>query len=185
MSVANTSPVNITLKRTVTFSTTDQNTGNPVAEGFTVYGPVAPGVSAVFLSNKAVVPLTNSGGNGSPFLKFWFPDPSSGNTMYVTYAVANSSMADGYYDYQTGVPSAYLTALRSWINTNPATGAQYTNNVATIRSRTLRFNVYGSSTNQIANAKTFYVTFTGTFGSGVVVLNSNNTNVNSNFTQIG
>lgn len=164
----NTAPSSITFKQSVILSTTDQNNNNsPVIEGYAVTGPTAPGVNPIFIAGgtKALIPLTTSTGNGAPYLKIHFPTSPTGNTLYLTYAVANSNMADGYYDYKTGVPSSYFNALRAWINTNPTTGLQYVNSTTTVRSRNLKFSAYGSNTNKPANAVTFYLKFQATFNS--------------------
>jgi hypothetical protein len=78
--------------------------------------------------------------------------------MYLTYCVQNSSMADNFYDYTTGVPSSYLAALQAWVS------ALYPKTYIGPTSRSLKFSTYGSSTNQPTNARTFYITFTGSIG---------------------
>lgn len=162
----NTSPAGITFKQTITLSTADQNNNNAaIPEGYVVSGPSSQGVTPIFIAGgtKAVIPLSTSSGNGAPFLKIHFPTNPNGTNLYVTYCVANSYMADGYYDYKTGVPTAYYNALRAWINTNPATGLSYTNNIPRTVTRGLKFSAYGNITNKTANSTTFYVTFKGTF----------------------
>jgi hypothetical protein len=169
----NTAPASITFKRSVALSTTDQNNNNaPIAEGYIVSGPAAAGVNPIFIAGgtKAVIPLTTSTGNGAPYLKIHFPTNPTGTTLYLTYAVANSSMADGYYDYKTGVPSSYFSALRNWINTNPSNGQPFSNVQPTLRTRSLKFSAYGNNTNKPGNAVTFYLKFQGTFG---VIVNNN------------
>lgn len=163
----NTNPSQITFKRTVILSTTDQNNNNnPISESFTVSGPVSPGITPIFIASgtKAVIPLSTTTGNGAPYLKIHFPTAANGNNLYITYAVANQFMDDGYYDYKTGVPAAYYNALRAWINTNPSTGLVYTSVASITRTRTLKFNSVGNSTNKPANAVTFYIKFQGLFG---------------------
>lgn len=163
----NTSPAQIAFKRTISLSTADQNNNNaPIAESFSVSGPVSQGVTAILIAGgtKAVIPLSTTTGNGAPYLKIHFPTAANGNNLYVTYAVANSYMADGYYDYKTGVPTAYYNALRAWINTNPSTGSIYSTVVPVLRTRSLKFTAVGNSTNRPANAVTFYVKFQGLFG---------------------
>jgi len=167
MAIANTSPVNITFKQSVVLSTVDKNNNNaPVVEGYKVSGPVSQGVSPIEIAGgtKIIIPLTSSSGNGSPYLKIHFPKNPSGNILYLTYCVANNSMEDGFYDYKTGVPTSYYNALRTWINTNPATNQQYTNTSLIVRTRSLKFSAYGSDTNKPANSVTFYINFQGTFG---------------------
>lgn len=163
----NTSPTLITFKRTISLSTTDQNNNNqPVTETYTVTGPSSPGITPIALpgGTKFVIPLSTSSAVGSPFLKIHLPSGSNGNKVYVTYAVSNPYMLDGYYDYKTGVPTEYYNALRAWINTNPSTGNQYTSAVPVVRTRSLKFVAVGNSTNKPGNATTFYVKFQGLFG---------------------
>lgn len=163
--IANTNPQNITFKSTVSLFTTDSNTNASITEGYVVAGPTAPGVTPLVLAgNKIAIPLTTSSAPGSPYLKIHFPTSQNGlNKLYVTYCVANQYMADGFYDYTTGVPTTYMNALRAWINTNPQTGQPYTNGAPTVRTRTLTFSDYGDTTNKPANSVTFYIVFQGTF----------------------
>lgn len=176
MSVTNIDPAQITFKQKVIFSTVDQNNNNtPVSEAYIVTGPTAQGISPIFLAggSKCVIPLSNISGDGAPFIKIHFP--AIGNSLYVTYAVSNSLMADGYYDYTTGVPSSYAQALRTWINTNPSTGQAFVNTSPKVRSRNLKFISYGAGTNKPSNAVTFFVKFQGTFG-GTSQSNNNSSN---------
>lgn len=165
MAIANTPPTSITFKQSVVLSTLDQNNSNaPIAEGYIVSGPTSAGITPIFIAGgtKAVIPLSTASGNGAPYLKIHFP-VGNGNTLYLTYCVANSNMADGYYDYKTGVPTAYYNSLRSWINS--------VNNLFSItpvvKTRSLKFSAYGNATNKPANSVTFYINFTGTFGSSL------------------
>lgn len=163
----NTSPTLITFKKTITLSTVDQNNNNAaIAESYVISGPSSQGVTPITIANgtKAVIPLTNTTGNGAPYLKIHFPAGTNTNKIYITYCVANQYMADGYYDYKTGVPASYMTALRNWINTNPSSGQLYNTISSTTKTRTLKFIAYGASTNKTSNAVTFYVKFQGLFG---------------------
>ena len=164
---ANTPPSAISFKQTVAFSTLDQNNSNaPFSEGYVVSGPVIAGVTPISIAGgtKCVIPLTTSTGNGQPFIKITFPSPSDPNHMYLTYCVAANNMADGYYDYKTGVPTSYMTALKNWINLAwPSSGA-----ISTNKLRSLRFSFYGNSTNKTYNTTTFVINFAGTFGGGQV-----------------
>lgn len=169
MAIANTSPDSITFKQSVTLSTLDLNNSSaPIAEGYIVNGPTTPGVTPLIIAGgtKVMIPLTTATGNGSPFLKIHYPSNPSGNTVYLTYCVANSSMVDGYYDYKTGVPTTYYNSLRNWINTNPATGIAYSNPQPTVRTRSLKFTAYGNITNVPGNSITFYINLQGTFVNG-------------------
>lgn len=173
----NTPPASITFKQSVVLSTLDQNNNNAaVAEGYTVSGPVCQGVTPVFIAGntKVVIPLSTASGNGAPYLKIHFPTSPSGNTMYLTYCVANSQMADGFYDYKTGVPTTYFNALRSWINgvsTSTTSGP-------VLKTRSLKFSAYGNSTNNPANAVTFYINLQGTFNTLINNNTSNTSNTN-------
>lgn len=167
--IPNTLPQNSGYKDHFILSTQDLNNNNaPISEGYVVSGPVSQGISPIFIEGgkKALIPLSTASGNGAPYLKIWFPT-NGGNTVYITYCVANSFMADGYYDYTTGVPATYFNALRTWINTNPSTGQAYTNVLPQVHTRTLKFSAYGALTNKPQNAVTFYLKYTGTFSAGI------------------
>lgn len=168
----NVNPTSITFKKSIDLSTLDQNNNNAsvTESSYTVSGPVSQGVAPIFLNGqqKAVIPLTNATGNGAPYLKIHFPNLANPAAMYITYCVANSFMADGFYDYKTGVPASYFNALRTWINTNPSTGGQFLNGTPILRGRTLKFSAYGSSTNKPSNAVTFFIKFEGTYGTATV-----------------
>lgn len=171
MAIANTAPASITFKQSITLSTVDQNNNNSsVSEGYIVTGPVSQGISPISIAGgtKLVIPLTAASGNGAPYLKIHLPVTPNGNVLYLTYCVANSQMADGFYDYKTGVPTTYYNALRTWINTNPSNGGSYFNLNPTVRARNLKFSAYGISTNKPANSITFYIKFQGTFGGAII-----------------
>lgn len=155
--IGNSNPSTIFNKK-VKFFTLDTITNTNVTEGYAVSNPSNPGITAVPLTsgNKVVVPLTTSTGSGSPYLKFHLPTTTA-DTMYVTFCVKNSFMADGYYDYKTGIPSAYRTALKNWIVAGSLVIP------VGVKQKALKFTVYGSSTNKPSEAVTFYVTFQGTF----------------------
>lgn len=158
---ANPNPATIFNKKVI-FSTLDTITGNQVSEGYNVSNPSAAGITVVTLAGgtKAVVPLSTSTGSGSPYLKFHFPQGSA-NTMYITFCVKNSYMTDGYYDYTTGIPSTYRTALRNWIK---GPGLVITSGTKT---KSLKFTAYGTSTNKPQEAVTFYVNFQALFSASV------------------
>ena len=165
---------NITFKQSVSFSTIDQNNNNAAfLEGFKISGPSGIGVSPIFIAGgtKCVIPLSTSSGNGAPYLKIWFPQ-NSGTILTLTYCVANSASPDGYYDYQTGVPTIYYNALRAWINLVPASPTSLTGPGGTPKTRSLKFSSYGTSTNKPANSVTFYINFQGTFVGSTAPLTS-------------
>jgi len=87
------------------------------------------------------------------------PQPNS-SKFYITYAVKNNSYADGYYDYQTGIPSQYRTDLRNFI----LDAAQSIPQFPTSITKTLVFSVYGLDTNQVSSAIQYKVIFSATFG---------------------
>jgi hypothetical protein len=155
---ANLNPSSIFHKKVV-FSTVDTSSGNLVSEGYSVSNPSSPGVNVITLAGgtKAVVPLTTSTGEGSPYLKFHFPSGPSANTMYITFCVKSTPMDDGYYDYKTGIPDAYRTSIRNWIK-----GASSVT-TSGVKSKSLKFTAYGTSTNKSQEAITFYVNFQGFF----------------------
>jgi hypothetical protein len=147
-------------KKEVVFFTQDEISGQNIIEGYNVNGPVNSTITAIPLpgGTKFVVPITaDSTSNGAPFLKFHFPNGTSNNRMYVTFAVKNSRMADGYYDYKTGIPSTYRSQLRNFI-VSPISGAQFLS-LNGPRDKEIRFTTYGSSTNKPAEAVTFKITF--------------------------
>jgi hypothetical protein len=156
-------------KKEVQFFTQDEITGQNIIEGYNVNGPFHTSINAIPLAGgtKFVVPLTSDTGAGAPFLKFHFPNGTSSNKMYVTFAVKNSRMADGYYDYTTGIPTTYKTKLKTFIILGPGGQPLYTfSQMATLNgplSKAIRFTTYGSSTNKPAEAVTFYVIFKAVF----------------------
>lgn len=147
-------------KKEVVFFTQDEISGQSILEGYNVNGPVNSTITAIPLpgGTKFVVPITSdSTSTGAPFLKFHFPNGTSNNRMYVTFAVKNSMMADGYYDYKTGIPNTYRSQLRNFI-VSPISGAQFLA-LNGPKIKEIRFTAYGSSTNKPAEAVTFYITF--------------------------
>lgn len=160
----NTNPTAITFKQTISLSTLDQNNSNaPINEGYIVSGPVIAGVTPIFIAGgtKAVIPLSTSSGVGAPYLKIHFPTVLNGKNIYLTYCVANPYMADGFYDYKTGVPAAYFNALKAWIGLVPS----LISGGPVLKTRSLKFSAYGNLTNKPANSTTFYFKLQGTFGS--------------------
>jgi hypothetical protein len=159
----NTPPTSISFKQTITLSTLDQNNSNaPLNEGYIVSGPTCAGVTPIFIAGgtKAVIPLSTASGNGAPYLKIHFPTGPTGKNLYLTYCVANSFMADGYYDYKTGVPSSYYNALRNWISAVPP----FITGGPVLKTRSIKFSAYGNATNKPANSVTFFINLQGTFG---------------------
>jgi hypothetical protein len=150
-------------KKEVQFFTQDEITGQSITEGYNVNGPFHTTITAIPLAGgtKFVVPITTDTGSGAPFLKFHFPNGTSSNKMYVTFAVKNSRMADGYYDYTTGIPTTYKNQLKNFI-VAPISAIQLFN-ISGPREKKIRFTTYGSSTNKPAESVTFYVAFKAVF----------------------
>jgi hypothetical protein len=155
-------------KKEVQFFTQDEITGQSITEGYNVNGPFHTSITAIPLAGgtKFVVPLSTDTGSGAPFLKFHFPNNTSSNKMYVTFAVKNSRMADGYYDYTTGIPAFYKDKLKNFIVAGPGGQPLAFNqlmNLSGPQTKEIRFTTYGSSTNKPAEAVTFYIKFTAVF----------------------
>lgn len=150
-------------KKEISFSTQDEITGQSISEGYNVNGPFNTTITAISLAGgtKFVVPITTDTGSGAPFLKFHFPNGTSSNKMFVTFAVKNSRMADGYYDYITGIPATYRNQLKNFI-VSPISVGQLSS-INGPREKAIRFTTYGSSTNKPAESVTFYVTFKAVF----------------------
>jgi hypothetical protein len=155
----------LVFKKEIKFSTTDEISGQVITEGYNVSGPFNSTITSITLAGgkKCVVPITSDTGSGAPYLKFHFPNGTSSDKMYLTFAVKNSTMADGYYDYKTGIPTAYKNKLKQFIISHLSPMAQMTANGT--KTKALRFTTYGSSTNKPAEAVTFYFTFSGLFSS--------------------
>jgi hypothetical protein len=162
MAVANQNPENV-LNYVVNFTTTNVSDGQIFEEPHTVSGPngafTIP-LNAVSISgSKIVVPLTTNTAPGAYYLKLHLPQPGS-SKFYVTFAQKNNSMADGYYDYITGIPTDYRSSLRTFI----ADGITTFPTQPTTYSKSLVFTVYGLDTNQVANAVQYTVRLSAVFG---------------------
>lgn len=160
----NTPPQNA-LNKSVKLSTINLDTGAYFSEPYTITGPSGsfnlPLNSTSNGSTKIMIPLTTNTAPGSYYLKLHMPDNTSNtDMMYVTFAVRAPQMMDGYYDYVSGIPTAYRTALRTWI----LDGSSSIPFAPTPRHRVLSFTVYGTDTNQPAQAIPFKIDFSGLFG---------------------
>lgn len=169
MATANQNPASIPTAKSVTFTTTNLSNGETFVEPHSVAGPTPSGTFNIPLNGisllggtKVVVPLSTTTGFGSYWLKFHMPQPGS-SKMYVTFAQKNNSMADGYYDYSSGIPADFRTALRNWIKDNKTTSVSST----TVLSKSLLFTVYGLDTNKVSSAIQFKVTFKASFGASI------------------
>lgn len=164
MATANQSPGSI-LNFNVEFTTTDLSNGNLFSEPHTVSGPTGsftnPLNAVTITGNKVVVPLTSNTSQGSYYLKFHLPQPSA-SKFYVTFAQKNSNLSDGYYDYTTGIPSDYRTALKTFVND----GSLSVPSTSTVKNKNLKFTVYGLDSNQVSQAIQYTVKFSAIFGTG-------------------
>jgi hypothetical protein len=163
MAIANQNPINV-INYPVNFTTTNLSNGNTFVEPHTVAGPIPSGTFNIPLNginlagSKVVVPLQTTTGAGSYWLKFWLPQPGS-SVMYITFSIKTNGVADGYYDYQTGIPADFRTALRTWIKDNVSTPISST---VTLQ-KNLLFTVYGLDTNQVSSAIQFKARFSAIF----------------------
>jgi len=153
----------LVFKKEIKFSTTDEISGQVINEGYNVTGPTNIASTTLAGGKKCVVPITSDLGPGAPYLKFHFPNGTSSDKIYLTFSVKNSAMADGYYDYKTGIPTAYRSKLKQFIISHLSPLQQA--NANGTKTKALRFTTYGSSTNKPAEAVTFYFTFSGIFSS--------------------
>jgi len=170
MATANTDPasMNASMARKVKFTTTNLDFATLFDESHVVTGPTSsaavPLNSLNIGSGKVVVPLTNDTAQGANYIKFHFPkfflNTGTESTFYITFCQKNNTMADGYYDFQTGVPDDYITDFRTFVND----GAQSNANFPVSKVKRLFFAVYGADTNQTSLAKQFTTSFTATIG---------------------
>jgi hypothetical protein len=163
----------LVFKKEIKFSTTDEISGQAIIEGYNVTGPTNIVGTTLAGGKKCVVPITSDLGSGAPYLKFHFPNGTSNDKIYLTFAVKNAQMADGYYDYKTGIPTAYRAKLKQFIISHLSPMAQMSANGT--KTKAIRFTTYGSSTNKPAEAVTFYFTFSGLFSSTPVLTPSTTT----------
>lgn len=157
------STMNSDMARKVEFTTTNIDFAIEFEEPHVVSGPNGAfnvPLNAINIGgSKVVVPLTSSSSQGAHYLKFHFPQPNS-SEFYVTFAQKNNNMADGYYDYQTGVPASYKTDFRTFVLDN----TQALPTSTTTKKKTLVFSVYGLDSNQPTEAEQFKVEFNAIFG---------------------
>lgn len=165
---ANENPSSI-LNYNVKFKTTNPENKEVFIESFNVSGPTPSGsfkmpLNFISLSpSKLVVPLQSNVKPGSYWLKFWFPQPES-NVMYITFCQKNPFMADGFYDYKTGVTNDFRSALKLWIKDNAATIPTEGNIY-----KKLLFTACGLDTNKVSSSIEFKVNFYSNFISNAPV----------------
>jgi len=159
MAIPNENPINV-INYKVNFTTTNLKNGDTFIEPHTASGPVPIGSFNIALNastisgNKVLVPLQTTTAPGSYWLKFWLPQPNS-SVMYVTFAQKNLSMADGYYDFKTGVPDEFRNALTTWIIDNVGYNITQTRTF----NKTVKFTVYGLQSNQVSSGTEFRINF--------------------------
>lgn len=161
-------------KKEISFSTIDEISGQNIVEGYTITGPFNNTITPLLLAGgkKCVVAISSDSGEGAPYLKFHFPNGTSANKMYVTFAVKNNNMADGFYDYKTGIPTTYKNKLKLFIISNTAQGSVSQTAIMQangVKTKSLRFTSHGSSTNKPAEAVTFFVDFKAVFNNGETI----------------
>ncbi len=145
----NLQPVNIQLKQSISFNTTEQPANANYAEGHEVLlGNYVSGVAKFILNGvkrkgKFVIEL---GRKRNYALKFHLPALGT-STMYVTYAKKNTAYNDGWEDYTNKVDTAFVNALIVWGNENRTVPV-----VQTFRTKTLHFMVQGIVSGQNTEA---------------------------------
>ena len=132
-----------------------------ISEPHIVVGPIAQNLNATTLAggDKIVIPLTESLGEGGHFLKLHPPTTfetaqNEDSTLYITFCKKNSNYVDGYQDFITNLPSAYINSLKLWVD-----NGQTPNTTGTARTRYLTFSAYGRESNQVENSRMFKVAF--------------------------
>jgi len=133
--------------------------GSSLSESHRVIGPLAQNLRTTVLSGgkKTVIPLTETLGQGGHFLKIHMPTDyigSNDSTVYVTFCRKNLNYVDGYQDYATVLPEAYINSIKLWID-----NGQTPNTEGTSRVRNLTFSTYGRETNQVENSRMFKMAF--------------------------
>jgi hypothetical protein len=132
-----------------------------ISEPHIVIGPIAQNLNTTTLvgGDKIIIPLTESMGEGGHFLKLHPPTTfqttqNEDSTFYVTFCKKDSSYVDGYKDYVSNLPTAYINSLKLWID-----NGQTPNTTGTARTRYLTFSAYGRESNQVENSRMFKVAF--------------------------
>mgnify|MGYP003635666497 CR=1 FL=1 len=132
-----------------------------ISEPHTVVGPIAQNLNTTTLigGDKIIIPLSESLGEGGHFLKIHPPNTFENNqnedsTLYITFCKKDSTYVDGYKDYVSNLPSAYINSLKFWVD-----NGQTPNTTGTARTRYLTFSAYGRESNQVENSRMFKVAF--------------------------
>jgi hypothetical protein len=149
----------------IQFDTTNLDNGTLFPESYHIVTFENSGAfQAVNLpGNRIIIPLTSQTGIGSFWIKLHLPQPNSSD-FYVTFcqrATGGNISTATYTDYVNGIPDAYRTALRSFIQQNGSGTIVLGTYPLTV---TFIFTVYGQDTNQPSQAQEYQVRFTGIFG---------------------
>lgn len=168
MAIANTPPQSLFSSQfLIKFITKNLNDGTPFIETYTVTPPTSVKSVPASLnlnvisigSNKLVIPLTTNTSDGANFIKLYLPQTSS-DKLYITFCKKNSAMADGYYDYISGIPTDYRNDLRTFILDSRA----FSFSSSPTFSKELKFTAYGLHTNQIYSSIHFSIILNAHFG---------------------
>jgi hypothetical protein len=164
MTTQNQLPENV-YNRKISFITNNLSNGEVFIEPHTATGPSGifniP-LNAITSGSKVFIPLSNTSSNGSYYLKVHLPQPGS-SELYITFAQKNNSMADGYFDYTTGIPDDFRAQLRTWII--DLRDVQLGGPPLTKR---LKFMLKGIDTNNTSASIPFYVSFSVAFAEKLV-----------------
>lgn len=164
--VPNTSPENLKIAKSVTFTTTNLSDGNTFAEPHTVtLNNGSYNVPLNFITNSAgtkiFIPLTSNTGAGSSWIKIHLPQPDK-SIMFITFATKANIMEDGYYDFNNGISANYRADLRTFIqDSTPIPVAGIT------KWKDLTFTIYGLDSNQTQNAIQFKTRFRASFSNQI------------------
>ena len=136
--------------------------GSSIDEPHKVIGPMAQNLNVAHITgtNKMVIPLSENLGEGGHYLKIHKPttlqvSSMGDSTLYVTFCKKNSNYVDGYQDYNTNLPQAYIESLKLWID-----NGQSPLIMGATRTRRLSFTAYGRETNQPENSIILNIDFT-------------------------
>lgn len=141
----------ITYDKTTTNNTTNLSEGHIITPNFT---PTEV-IGGVPVTKKFIIKLEDT----DYVLKFHLPQGGE-STMYITFGVKDSSYYDGYKDYISSVPQAYVNALKAWAESSYNSTVTRTYAVTTtIRKRRLIFSFMGRQTTDISKSGKFYVDF--------------------------
>lgn len=139
----------------ITYDKTNPNSQNTISEGYVVTPNFVPTEvsGGISMMKKFVIKL----GDTNYALKFHLPQGGE-NTMYITFAIKNVRYIDGYQDYVSKVPSAYITALKAWCGSSSNANITRTiSSATTIKKKRLIFSFTGKQTTDKNKTGKFYV----------------------------